>query len=383
MGFAAPLALFALALLAIPLAIHLRPRRIRRLLRVGSIRHLAGAAVPRRTGVQLTERSLLAVRLAIVGLLALALAGPFLVGSRAAPPRKIALVAVPLARAPAGTVARRIVDSLRRDDVTILELDSSAEVWGEIRAADASLPPGSSIALVWPERARVGGTRPTVSASVSVHLVPTAPDSAVGGRPAPASARDSAPAPARHRVTIVAAPSRGADARFLAAAFRAIAAQRGDSLELAMTAARSHGGPRWLVWLPDSTTDSLPPDELHGGGYVLTDGGAPGGPPLAAARHTGALTFTFGGRFSADSTALMLTGALPELLATIWPDPLAGFAADTSPRRVSASQLLPDRAQPQRSGGSRIPLSSPLIAAAALLFLAERWMAHRRPAGTA
>ena len=71
-----PLWLAALAALAIPILIHLRRRRIGRRIQVGSVRHLAGAAMPRRRRLRLRDPWLLALRCAILALVAFALAAP-------------------------------------------------------------------------------------------------------------------------------------------------------------------------------------------------------------------------------------------------------------------------------------------------------------------
>lgn len=384
MGFAVPLALLGLVLLALPLAIHLRPQRTRQVVRVGSVRHLASASPPSRTGLRLTEPVLLALRLAVLALLVLALAEPFLGRMRPAAGRTVALVAAPAMEAgsaapatdtsPAAPV-RRIADSLEREGFTLRQLDPLADAWQALRAADASLPPGSEIALVASGRVRAAGVRPALASAVSIHLAPA---------PAATPPARAASETVRRGVTIASAPARNRDARLLAAAFRALAAERGDSLDLTMrstadTAPRpAAGAEEWLVWLPDLTSPPLPPARVRASARLLTEG-APGPGPgtLGVRRDAGALTFTLAGRFAADSAELMLTGALPELLAGIWPDPAARFAADTSLRVVTASQLQPDRATPQRSRGTRAPLGPWLLAAATLLFLAERWMSHR------
>ena len=374
MGFAVPLALLGLVLLAVPLAIHLRPRRTRQVVRVGSVRHLAGASPPSRSGLRLTEPVLLALRLAVVALPVLALAGPFLRRSSAETGRQVALLAAPAADTASAALMRRIADSLVREGFALRQLDPLADVWQALRAADASLPPGSEIALVSSARVRAAGVRPALASDVSIHLAPGTP-----GTPAQGAAGK-----VRRRVTVAAAPARDLDARLVAAAFRAVAAERGDSLELAMrstadtTARPASAADEWLVWLPDSASPPLPPARVRGNAALLTDGApapVPGG--IRVRRDAGALTVTLRGRLASDSAALMLTGALPELLAGIWPEPAARFAADTSLHAITASQLQPDRAAPQRSRGARARIGRWLLAAAALLFLAERWMSHR------
>ena len=357
MGFAAPLALLGLFLLALPVAIHLRPRRTRQSVRVGSVRHLAGAPPPKRSGRRITEPALLAVRLAVLALLALVAAGPYLARGAAAPTRKVALVATP---ADESGPARRILDSLAAAGFELRALEPRADVWQAMRSLDVTLPPGSAIALVAPERVRAGGVRPVLASEPSVHLVPSSPAAV-----APAAL----PVPVRRRVRIEASPARSADARLVTAALRAIAAGRDDTLEITGSAGD------WLVWLPDSAGQP-PPDTVRGSAHLLTDGGPAGGPEIAVRRLGAALAFTFSGRLSADSAELALTGALPELIARVWPDPPA-VGGDPALRRISASQLLPERATSRRAHEARLPIGAPLLAAAALLFLGERWMAHR------
>jgi len=372
MGLAVPLALVGLVLLAVPLVIHLRPQRTRQVVRVGSVRHLAGASPPSRSGLRLTEPVLLALRLAVVALSVLALAGPFLRRPSGVAGRKVGLVAVFDTASAART--RRIADSLEREGFALRALDARADVWQALRAADASLPPGSEIALVVPGRVRAAGVRPALGSDVSIHLVP--------GSSATTAAL--APGAARRSVTIAAAPARDLDARLVALAFRAIAAERGDSLELTMrstadtTPRPAPSADDWLVWLPDSVSGPLPPAGVRGDALLLIEGPPSSVPGLIRVRRDSvALAVTYAGRFSVDSTDLMLTGALPELLAGIWPDPAARYAADTSLHAVTAGQLQPDREAPAHSRGARTPIGAWLLAAAALLFVAERWMSHR------
>ena len=377
MGFAVPLALLGLLLLAVPLAIHLRPQRTRQVLRVGSVRHLEGAAPPSRSGRRLTEPALLALRLAVVALPVLALAGPFLRRPGAPAGRKLALVAAAAADTAAAAPVRRLADSLERAGFALRQLDPGADVWQALRVADAALPPGSELALVASGRVRAAGVRPALASAVSILLAPAT-------NAAPAAPSTSAAGAVLRRVAIASAPARVRDARLVAAAFRAIASGRGDSLELTMRSAAdtsprpAGGGDEWLVWLPDSTSPLLPPPHVRGHAILLTDGAtAPAPGAIQVRRDTTELVFTLAGRFAADSADLMLTGALPELLAGIWPDPAAHFAADTSRHAISASQLQPERAAPARARGVRAPFAAWLLAATALSFLAERWMSHR------
>jgi hypothetical protein len=78
--FSAPLWLYGLATLAIPLALHLWSRRPRHVIRVGSLRHLTDLAEARSWSARLTQPLLLALRLGILTSIVLALAGPRIPG---------------------------------------------------------------------------------------------------------------------------------------------------------------------------------------------------------------------------------------------------------------------------------------------------------------
>ena len=108
MAWLAPLWLAAVAAVAIPLLIHLRRRWVGRRIRVGSLRHLAGIAMPRRRRLQLRDPWLFALRGLIVALPAVALAEPVITRHDAA--ARWALVSPELVLESA---ARPVLDSLR------------------------------------------------------------------------------------------------------------------------------------------------------------------------------------------------------------------------------------------------------------------------------
>lgn len=379
MGLAAPIGLAALLGLLLPLIIHLRQRRSRRTVLMGSIRHLASAPAPPRSGLRMTEHRLLAVRLLLVSLLAFMLARPFITGiSEPAPARHVALVSTLLAGPEPPPAAASLLDSLRTGGAEVRPLPHQSDVWGALRSLDAELPQGSRITLVTTQRVRISGRRPGIGAAVSVHLLP---------HPADSQAAQPRILPTRRRVTILADPTRQAAARYLSAAFRAVAEVRGDTLDLQRGLASDAGAMAgsaddWVVWLTD-TASSAAPAAARRGFSVLTDAGSregtgvrvgTGDPPLYLRRIDDGLLYTLGGRFDTRSGDLVLSRALPELLASIWPEPAS---ADAVPRWVTAAQLQPAVTTHRRGRAQNMSLAGPLLGLSALLFLLERWLAHR------
>jgi len=180
-----PLWLAALAALAIPLFIHLRRQRIGRRIQVGSVRHLAGAAMPRRRRLRLRDPWLLALRCAILALVAFALAEPAI--GRTERPAGWVLIAPSLLRDSATLRSDPVLDSLRRTGTAVRSLSagfpaadlswpmvapadtSAVDLWSLLGAADQALPAGSSILAVVPaELSLARGRRPALTTRVAI-----------------------------------------------------------------------------------------------------------------------------------------------------------------------------------------------------------------------
>ena len=76
--FAEPLWLLGLAAIAVPIAIHLRGKRVGRVVRVGSVRWLAGVPAAWAPARRVRRIPLLLLRCAVLVALSLALARPYL-----------------------------------------------------------------------------------------------------------------------------------------------------------------------------------------------------------------------------------------------------------------------------------------------------------------
>jgi len=187
-GLAAPLWLVALVALGIPIALHLWSRRPRQLVRVGSLRHLAGPQGPRAWGRRLEDLPLLALRLGLLSAVVLALAG--IQWRRQRPtsqPTGTVVVADPAAVADSlEFFADPLVDSLRRAGVPIRLLITGTPplgltapgsegsqvggLWSRLAEVDATLPPGNDLLVLANPSARdLGGARPRLSRPVRLY----------------------------------------------------------------------------------------------------------------------------------------------------------------------------------------------------------------------
>jgi len=187
-GFLTPAWLLGLAALALPLLLHLWSRRPRQIVRLGSLRHLAGSPGPRAWGRILDDLPLLLLRLAVLAAVVLALAGLGRRTDAADPgvPRTV-ILADPMAVADSlAFFADPLVDSLRRSQTPLrylaegfplLDVPASPplqatprDAWSLLAALDATLPDRSEIVvLARPVAGRLGGERPTLRSSVRWH----------------------------------------------------------------------------------------------------------------------------------------------------------------------------------------------------------------------
>lgn len=156
MSFLAPGALWALLALAVPIALHLRRRRVGRTIPVGSIRHLEPLPTAERRGLRLRDRRLLALRALIVALLAMLLARPVL--DRSSPDT------TPLALVDS-TASQALVDSLR--GVATVSIERLDDPWRRVQEVDDSLPTGVPLIVAASNSSDLySGPRPTVARRV-------------------------------------------------------------------------------------------------------------------------------------------------------------------------------------------------------------------------
>ncbi|UYZ58550.1 BatA domain-containing protein [Hymenobacter latericus] len=212
--FAHPAALLALAGLLVPLAIHLWNRRPGRVVPVGALRWLTPGANRRMRQLHLTQWPLLLLRLALLGLLPLAVAGPR--WSQPAPPlRPQVLLSPSVLASPAWPVLLPTLDSLRRSGAELRYLGagfrllpdslpqaatavtdqqpSSEWYWARAAQAANSFPNRPLRIYTTAETRHFRGTRPLLPARVRWQTVPAAADSGewlqAAVRPTPDSLR--------------------------------------------------------------------------------------------------------------------------------------------------------------------------------------------------
>lgn len=197
--FASPAWLAALGVLAVPILLHLWSRRPGRVVLLGSLRHLTGAPGPRAWGRRLDDLQLLAVRLGLLVLVVVGLAGPRWPSSP--PPQQSGTIVLADPRIVADSIAffsDPLVDSLRRAEIPIHLLspgfprlglpghiaavpgDIPMPIWPLLQQLVDSLPPGVGLlVLANPQAGGLGAHRPSVAAPVVWHPIAAGLESAV------------------------------------------------------------------------------------------------------------------------------------------------------------------------------------------------------------
>lgn len=357
MGVGWPAGLAALAALLVPLLIHLARRRPRRAVLVGTLRHLPFGA-PRQARSRIIEPWLLALRMLILALLAFVTAEAFIRSEPpAAAPRSLLAIPSGLSEDSLRQLLPRL-DSLAADrEVHRLPM---ADLWSELAELDGALPRGSSITVAAPLELPISGARPALRSTVLLHRFEWQRE-----HTGPAASRR-----VLHLWIVADSTSRVAALRH-AAAFRAVAELRGDSL--ALSDKQDPDG--WIVWLADSAPSAGILEAVEAGATLLVPArrgrGSADDVEIEPAGRGRILTVPF-----ADDPAL--DGSFPELIARIWPDPVLLSPARPAVRRVTTSQLLPATGSDARQPAApRTPLGRVLLAIALLAFLVERRLSNR------
>jgi len=388
MRFAAPLWLIGLLALAIPIALHLRGDRRGPAVKVGSLRWLEAQPASRMASTRLTRVWLLLLRCAVIAAVVLALAAPSVTRRMSTSGAWVLVVPEVARQAP--------LDSLRNlGDVRALSgglpgIDAvpppmaPTDVWSLLREADAVAPVGTRFVVVAPTASRFyRGVRPRLAREIDwvtadpPQLAPQA-------------------APRRGAVILVAAANRSEDARYLAAAFKAVGAVHGDSVrvELGTSAANAAAlaSGDWLAWLGDSPPPSEVGSRVREGLRLITDADtlpldlgdrvvwrAADGAPLLVARDTGRGThFRLRSRFHPSSWPLVLEPEFASLVDSLWSPgtphdlPLSLQERTPSAHGASVASTLPD----ERASRPLLPL----LLLAIVCFLAERALTAREPA---
>jgi hypothetical protein len=365
--------------LALPLAIHLVRRLELSRTEFPALRWIAERARPRRR-LRFERPWLLALRLALLALLALLLARPVLVEApQAGGPWLFVVPGVDRAAARAAVPdleahARWLAPGFAPLDVPPAQPAPLASL---LRELDATLPPDATPTVVVPaELAGLDGERPRLAHAVAWRVVP-------GRMP------EAAPAPAEPvRIAVRYAPEAAASLAYLQAAVAAWNVREPGRYRLD---AQPLGAPlpedaRWLAWLAPPASEAQAWIERGGTALAIHQAGTDGEPLWRdAAGRVLARTQPVGrGRVLALPGALA-PADLPLLLDADFPERLlAAFAPAAPPTHAPAESMAPRQAEraaapaPSAPASGR-PLDGWLALLAALLFLAERILATRRP----
>lgn len=364
--FSTPAWLFALTALLIPLALHLWSRRPRRVVRVGTVRHLGGLPEARARSARLADPLLLLLRLLILAAIVVGLAGPRLRGTGAGLPDHLVLVSPEFLGTAwldslGGTRVRLIAPGL--PDVRLTRETRAAwapalPLWEALAAADRMVARGGTIDVyARPRLSALGAVRPAMRVTVRWHLPAAAP---------------------RHQWIADLSRTPG----------DSIQALIGDGDATSISYQRIRTTTPNALPLPASA----PPRATASRRLSLRASASPGEPltPSQAARlsaATRAVSEALGQQVSitteearADTTItlpapLIESEALADALLERWPwRPLASDSLD--PREVSQAEAMPDAAAPASDPGPA-PRTRELLLLAALLLLVERWLAGR------
>lgn len=369
-----PPGLIALTALLLPLLIHLARRSEHRLLDFAALRWLLVRPRPRRK-IRFDEWPLLLARLLLLALLALLLARPALSGLVDDQPRVAVLPGVALSAARAAMPDTKaqwlwLAPSFPRIDESQAPAPSQP-LASLLRELDASLPAHAPLTVVVP--ASINGLdaqRPRLTRAVHWQVV--------DGSPAPAEIAARQPAPPQLQIRH---DDAGREAEHY---LRAIGAawNAGPIAISEDTAAFTDADNSVRVWL---SAKPVPADTVlraASGGRLLVDARTP--LPQGAQRtplwhdDNGALVLeqisAVQGQWWRWATALD-AAAMPALLEADFPQRLRALLQPAPPpQRALAAEMQP------ASGATRYPqpaseLAPWLIAAIALLFLIERWLA--------
>jgi hypothetical protein len=387
-GLLAPLGLAALAALLLPLLVHLARREEQQPTDFAALRWLAAKFRPRQR-LRFEEIGLLALRLLLVGALALLLAQPVLFGGRGDAAWLVVLPGADVAGAPAlpeGTQRRWLAPGFPPLESP---MPTAPVATGSLlRQLDADLPAATPVTvLVTASFDGADGARPQLSRTVDWRVV--------GGEAAPAS---DAPGPA-FALAIRHASERETALPFLRAAIAASqardetapAASAGvaDDTDAADIAGLDAGLPentRPVAWLAPGDLPAALLVWVADGGTALIDSEATWPMPAAgtvvwrddAGRALASAAVLGQGRVVQLAQPLA-PAALPALLQPDFPDRLRALLepAPPAPSRASADAYTP------LAGGPSFPetpreLSSWLLWLVAALFALERWVASGR-----
>lgn len=392
-----PAGLAALAALALPVLIHLRRRSQQRVVEFAALRWMLARERPRRR-VRVDERSLLALRLLLLALLALLLAAPVWRGGESGRAWVVvtpgvdanaARIEIAHANAQAHWLAPGFPPFTQPPPTVPVAFSSL------LRELDAQL--GADVALtvvVPPALQGLDGERLALGHAVTWRIVPATAPAAAAAPPAESAAPIADVKPTHVAVRYDA--SHHDALRWMQAALRAWnatspageAAASGTPpyrIDTAAVDAAVAEDTDWLIWLADAPLPEALQAWVEAGGTALTVAADPTLPAAASALVWRSAqgdaqlqaTLSGAGRLLVLSPALR-PDHLPELLDPDFPDRLRAWldVARPEPQRAPASSQAPARIDRHSPSPAR-SLDHLLLLAIALLWLLERGLATR------
>lgn len=372
-----PAALGALLAVLVPLAIHIARKTETRTIDFAALRWLNPDPKPVQR-LQLDERLLLALRIALIVAVAIALARPVLRPTGDGRPVVAVSPEVDAAGLPARKGERRVWLAPDFPSLDRAAPAAPGDLSSLIRQLDAETPAGTPLTIVVPPELSADAQRLYLSRKVEWRVVPAA------RRPA------QTPERAPPALFVRYAPASESAVRYFRAAALAFAgpdktpAFDAAPVEQALPRTGKH-----LVWLSGAPLPDAALDWVENGGVVLLAHDAPSpveGAQVVVWRDADGEPLATAGRFG-KGRVLRLTRpleprAIPALVEPDFPDRLWSLLAPTpEPARVTASDYAPS------IGGARSSLAynphpvdlRPWMAVIiALLFAVERWLATRR-----
>lgn len=371
-----PAALAALLAVAVPLAIHIARRTETRTIDFAALRWLNPNPKPVQR-LQLDERLLLAVRIALIVAIAVALARPVLRPSGDERPVVALAPGIDATKVP-GDSARRVWLAPDFPSADHAAPPATADLASLIRQLDAETPAGTPLTLVVPQTFDADGGRLVLSRKVAWKVAPaTATPSAKPERTPPALAVRYA----AERVEAV--------QYFRAAAGAFAGPDQAPAFDAAPVDQPLPRGTKTLIWLSGAPLSDAVLSWIERGGVVLLADDAPSpveGSKTVVWRDAVAEPLAVEGRYG-QGRVLQLTRplapkSLPALVEPDFPDRLWTLLdPPPAPARVAAQDYAPalGEAGPALAFNPHpIDLRPWLAALIAALFAGERWLATRR-----
>lgn len=374
-----PVALAALAALALPLLIHLARRSEQRPTDFAALRWLRQKAKPRHR-IRFDEWPLLLIRLLLLALMALWLAKPVLFGSARDTPWVVVAPGVDMAQLRMAIGENNAEQRWLAPGFPALEQappTGVVPIASLLRQLDAELPASATLTVFVPQQlSGADAQRPVLSRTIDWRVLP-------GAMPVGESPRISPPA-----LSVRYSADREPAVRYLraaAAAWHPSETARTNNFSAAPASQPLTADTRHLVWLAPGPLPASVLQWIENGGTALLDAQAE--VPAAAAmtvrwRDAQGASLVEGAPWG-RGRALRFTRPLrpsdmPPLLEADFPQRLRALfdPALPAPSRVAARDYAP------RTGGASYPLPprdlQPWLALLiALVLLVERWLASR------